>query len=164
MRGIPLDFATWDASDYAAWWGALVATAALAWNIARALRSGPRIHLRANAGMRIRPLDPLHGDRDYILLAAANRGNAATTITHFLGFWAASRWAAWCRKREPFVLTDFAGMVPLPHVVRPGEEWHGKADQSKLPEHYLRTGCLYVGVAHNQSRRSVYIRVRSRNT
>lgn len=38
-----IDFGTLKASDYAAWWGAIIATLALIWNIVVALKAGARV-------------------------------------------------------------------------------------------------------------------------
>lgn len=160
-EGSGVDFGTWSGSDYAAWWGATVATLAFAWNVVRALRAGPRIHVRANAGMQVYPRSEVFGDKEYIMVKAVSRGTGPTTVTHFLGFHSKSRWDAWRRKGRHFVVGTHPIVGPLPRVLLPGEEWQGMSDQTDMPEHYSRSGYLYMGVAHNQRRRSVYTRVRS---
>ena len=74
------------ASDYAAWWGAGVATLALTWNIYRALRSGPRVKVTATPDIQVFPRTAITGDTVYISVTASNRGTAPTTLTNFVGF------------------------------------------------------------------------------
>ena len=154
-----LDFSNWVFSNYAAWWGAIVATAALGWNIISALRSGPRIKVRATPNMQIFPRMSPTGDKTYISVTAINKGTAPTTITHLSGFYAKNFLCLVRRKRKNFIVSTVGGLsTPIPHVLRPGEEWSGMIDQESLTEKY-HGGYLYVGVIHNQRRRPVYVRV-----
>jgi len=155
-----MDLSAWTASDYAAWWGAVIATLALAWNIVVALRAGARVKVRATPNMMIMPRQPVTGDRRFIFVTAVNRGSAPTTITHFLGFHAASVLHLIRRNREHFAVNTGGGLgLHLPYVLQPGQEWQGMADQQELAESF-RGGFLFVGVQHNQRNRAVYVRVR----
>ncbi len=82
----------WKISDIAAWWGAVIATLALVWNIVVALRSGARIQVTATPNMLYIPSDPITKDKKYIYVKAVNRGTAPTTITHLCGFYSDSLW------------------------------------------------------------------------
>lgn len=48
-----IDFSKFTISDYAAWWGAVIATLALIWNIVIAARSGARVKVRVSPNMKI---------------------------------------------------------------------------------------------------------------
>lgn len=155
---------TWTPSEYAAWWGAIIATLALAWNILRALRSGPRIKVHAKPDMQFLPRQPLTGDKLYVCVTAINRGDAATTITHFAGFHEKTLsdllLRVLLRRRQGFVIAPgpAPGADPVPYVLKPGEEWSGVAEQADLQKHY-QGGYLYIGIIHNQRKRPVYARV-----
>ena len=154
-----MDFSGWANHDYAAWWGAVVATAAFTWNVVSALRSGPRIRVRAMPNMQTFPRIAPTGDKTWICVTAVNRGSGPTTITHFCGFHAKTIWKVLRRQGQNFVVPTGAGIgTALPHVLRPGEEWSGMIDQEDVLRNTSR-GYLYVGVIHNQRRRPVYVRV-----
>ena len=158
-----MDFSSWSTSDYAAWWGAVIATLALTWNIVVALRSGPRIRVRATSNMQIYPRQPLTGDKSYISLTAVNHGNAPTTITHFCGYYSTSLWKLIKGKKQNFIVnTGHELGQTVPFKLAPGEEWSSLADQSDMEEKCGKGGYLYMGIIHNQRKRPVYVRVKLR--
>lgn len=79
-----IDFSSFKVSDYAAWWGAIVASLALIWNIVVAIRTGPKIHLTVTPNMQLHPRLPGEEDKSYIFVKAVNTGTSPTTITHFM--------------------------------------------------------------------------------
>lgn len=154
-----MDISTWSISDYAAWWGAVVATLTLIWNFVVAFRSGPRIHVRVNPNMQILSKAPATGDKNFISVTAVNRGTAPTTITHFCGFYTDSLWNLIRGNRQQFIITTNSVMgKDVPYVLKPGEQWNRWADQHDLQKK-VGNGYLYLGVTHNQRKRPVYQRV-----
>lgn len=155
-----MEFSTWAISDYAAWWGAIIASLALAWNIFNQLRSGPRIHVRATPNMRFFPETPLTKGKTYIVVTAVNRGNAPTTITCFGGYHSSVLWDFRKKKRQYFVIPPIESMGSnVPCLLAPGEEWKNFIEQSPLQKDFGK-GCFYIGVGHNQSNRLIYAKVR----
>lgn len=155
-----MEFSNWSISDYAAWWGAIIATLALVWNIIIAFRSGPRIQVRANPNMQVFPRGPITEGKTFISVTAINRGTASTTVTHFGGFYSDSLWSLVRKRRHQFIVIAHPALgKTLPFVLAPGEEWSNMADQHDMQE-YLGRGYLYMGVIHNQRKRPVYVRVR----
>ncbi|MHB1141536.1 MAG: hypothetical protein ACYC1T_07260 [Sulfuricaulis sp.] len=155
-----MDISNWSISEFAAWWGAVVATLALIWNIVVALRSGARIHVRASSNMQIIPGGPATRDKTFISVTAVNRGTAPTTITHFCGFYTDSLWNLIRGKRQQFIVTSSRDLgKDVPYVLAPGEEWFSLAEQHDLQQK-AGNGYLYIGVIHNQKKRPVYARVR----
>jgi hypothetical protein len=158
-----IDFSTWTASDFAAWWGAIIATLVVTWNMIVAVRSGARIHVRANPDMQVYPRQPNSEDNTYISVTAVNRGNSSTTITHFCGYYCKGFWDLLRRKKQKFIVkTGPALGKPLPCVLNPGEEWSSMAEQKSLQEQSAG-GFLYIGILHNQRKRLVYKRVKFRS-
>jgi hypothetical protein len=151
-----------NASDYAAWWGAGVATLALTWNIYRALRSGPRVKVTATPDIQVFPRTAITGDTVYISVTATNRGTAPTTLTNFVGFHEKTLLDLFLRRllrrRKGFVV--FTGPLgqPIPYVLKPGEQWSNVVEQLDLQSHY-QGGYLYIGVSHNQRKRPIYAHV-----
>lgn len=153
-------FSKWTANDYAAWWGAIIASLALIWNIVVAARSGARIHLTALPDMK---LPPGVSDKTYIVVTATNRGDTPTTITHFCGYYLLKRKGIFKRrKRQPFIVKTGEFGMSIPHVLSPGEQWSSFSDQAGV-----RTqlddgggGDLYIGIYHSQSSRPCFKRVK----
>ena len=157
-----IDFSNWSASAFAAWWGAIIATLAVIWNIVVAIRSGARVYVRANPEMQVFSPQAITGDKMYISVTAVNRGNSSTTITHFCGYYTKNIWNQIRGKKQQFIVnTDLSLGKPIPYVLRPGEEWSSMADQTSMQEK-CAGGRLYIGVIHNQRKRPVYKRVRFR--
>lgn len=154
-----IDLSNWSVSDFAAWWGAIIATLALAWNIVVAFRSGARIRVRVTPNMQVYPRQPITEDNEYISVTVVNHGTSPTTITHFCGYYATSLWNHIRRKRQHFVIPSHPALgMKVPYVLSPGQEWSSLADQRDLHEK-SKGGYLYIGVIHNQSKRPVYKKV-----
>ncbi len=158
-----IDFSKWSASDFAAWWGAIVATLAVIWNIIVAIRSGARVQVKANPDMQIFPRQPITGDKKYISVTAINKGNSSTTITHFCGYYTKNIWNRIRGKKQQFIVnTDGSLGKQIPYVLRPGEEWSNMAIQKDIEEK-CAGGLLYLGIIHNQRKRPIYKRVKFRS-
>ena len=155
-----IDFSKITASDYAAWWGATIATLALIWNIIVALRSGARVRVKANPNMKVHPPQPPTGDKEWISVTAINCGSSPTTITHCCSYYAASFWDLIRGKKQQFIINcDPRLGSQIPTVLAPGEEWSNLADQEGLKEQSPK-GFYYIGVMHNQKKRPIYKRVK----
>ena len=155
-----IDFSKLTASDYAAWWGASIATLALLWNIIVALRSGARIKVRVIPNMKIYPQQPITGDKTYISVNAVNRGTLPTTITHFEGFYSSSLWSLIRGQKQPFVVNTHPAIgQQVPYVLAPGEEWRGMMEQKPMEEND-KINYLYLGIIHNQRKRPIFKRVK----
>ena len=155
-----IDTSTWNASDYAAWWGAIIATFAFIWNLINTIRDGARIKITATPNMVYYPPDPVTKGKSYISLTAVNRGNSATTITNFCGYYAKSRWDVMRKKAQYFVVNTTELSHPIPKLLNPGEEWKGMLDQGDLEKKKEGASFIYVGVVHNQSKKPIYKRVK----
>jgi len=155
-----VDITQLNPSDYAAWWGAVIATLALIWNIVVAIRSGARIHVNTSPNMKIFPPNPGQEDKTYILVNAVNRGSSSTTITHFLGFSTDNILGlVSTRYRQNFIVNGTPDSNTVPYKLAPGDEWRGMADQAVMLDDVCKK-FLYLGVQHNQSKHPIYKRVR----
>jgi hypothetical protein len=115
-------------------------------------------------------------DKTYLAITVANRGTAATTITHmvlhnnpdglsrFL-----SRLPRMLFKRPRFVWRWFAKHGPqtfivttdqVPRVLEPGRNWHGMAIHTPEMEKMIADGRLFVGVIGSHSGKPLVRRVR----
>ncbi|MGH8194067.1 MAG: hypothetical protein ACREQ8_06665 [Woeseiaceae bacterium] len=153
--------ADWTISDYAAWWGAVIASLAFTWNVVSALRAGPRIVVRVTPNMQMFPRAPLTGDREYVSIVAVNVGTGPTTITHCCGYAVTmTKWSFRRGSKQLFIVNCDAQLGnTVPHVLLPGEQWHNLADQAELQLKGQKRR-VYLGVIHNQRKRPVYKRVK----
>ena len=156
-----LDLSNFSASDYAAWWGAIVASLALTWNIIQTIRAGARIEVVITPNMKVYPPQPPTNDNDYIAVKAVNRGTGPTTITHCAGFYTNSRWGLIKKsERQQFVINISPETgTKIPFVLEPGAEWNNLAAQADLFK-MSGSGYLYLGIYHNQRSKPVYKRVK----
>lgn len=151
-----IDFSTFKASDYAAWWGAIVASLALIWNVVVAIRSGPKVIVTATPNMQLSPPELGEEDKSFIFVKAVNTGTSPTTITHFHGYQANSRFDYFRKKHRPFIVGNNGRFTPPPIKLGPGDEWVGIMDQDS---EILSDELLYIGIIHNQSKKPVLKKV-----
>ena len=148
--------------DPIAIYAALVATAILIWDVVKWLRSGPRIEVRANSNMIFfGDPDPHREGKTYIFVKVANVGYSPTTITNFGGKYFLNHWNKLRKKPDKMFIVavpQAAQHLPLPHVLKVGEEWSGIIEQTPEVEQMAKNGLLYAEVY--QSVKSGPIRAR----
>ena len=84
------------------------------------------------------------------------------TITHFCGFYAHSFWDLMRGKKQQFVVPTHPALgKTVPYVLAPGDQWSSLADQDDMLKK-AKGGFLYLGIIHNQRKRPLYKRVKSR--
>lgn len=157
---MPAESLNWSPSDYAAWWGAAIASVALGWNIVTQIRSGPRIDLFVTPGMIMMPPSPLTKDRSFVRFTATNSGTAPLTITSICGIHTKRSLPVFKGKITHFVLqTEKHLSQDLPKLLSPGEEWNALVDQKGI-EDMFPDGSLYVGIVHNRRKQPMYRKVK----
>ena len=157
---MPADSQNWTPSDYAAWWGAAIASIALGWNIVTQLRSGPRIVFYATPGMLLMPPSPLTKDRQFIRFSVTNSGTVPLTITNICGIHAKRAIPMFKGKKSHFVMqTEKALSDDFNKLISPGEDWNVMVDQKGIEE-LFSGGALYLGVVHNRKKKPIYKRVK----
>lgn len=149
------------ASDVAAWWGALIATVVLIWDIFKWSKEGPTLDVDVTPNMKVVG-DPLRQADTYIAIRATNSGDLPTTITN-VGLKHFKNRLAFLRGRPDsqwiVVKPDFAR--PLPYLVAPGDIWDGGALQDERALGLMSKGLLYCYVFHSASKRPVRRLVRA---
>ena len=149
------------ATDLAAWWGAIVASLILIWDIYKWKRCGPIVRVSATPNMRTYGnISDSQKDKTYVVVEVTNTGDRKTTITHLIGFHYKSFFQKILKKRnKAFVVAIPALSEPLPYVLEPGERWLGGIDQNNKLEEISQNGFLYCGVYHSSGKRPVLERV-----
>ncbi len=156
-----IDLSKFTPSDYAAWWGAAVASLAFLWNVVAAVRSGPRVKITVTPEMQIFPNQAPTYDKTYVTVRAINVGTGKTTITHCAGYYTTNILGVLLKKYRQFFMINIDSQTghPVPFILDPGTEWTNLADQEFLME-LTKSGRVYLGIIHNQRKRPIYKRVK----
>ena len=150
-------------NDIVAWWGAIVATLVLIWDVYKWKRSGPLHRVTARPNMR-----SLDGDNKgvYIIVEVSNIGDKSTTLTDLVGVCYKSRLAVFLRKPNySFVVPNTMFRKMLPFLLIPGDCWTGGIDQRNLEKEIKEEGIgkidfLYCGVSDSSKSKSTLVRVK----
>ncbi len=112
-------------TEIAAWWGAIIATTILLWDIYKWKTSGPRVGVEVFPN-RIIIGDPIREGKTYIGVKVTNTGNRPTTISNLCMQYYLTRWS-WIRKKpnKSMVVGNPGIPHPVPHVLQPGTVWDG---------------------------------------
>jgi hypothetical protein len=149
------------ATDVAAWWGAIVATLILLWDVYKWKRTGrPIINVTASPNMKTLGDEAnLHGKK-LIVVEVTNTGDRKTTLTHLVGVQYRSVFRRFLRKQEyAFFVPNNTLSERLPYVLEPGQRWLGGILQNEELEQGGRDGYLYCGVNHSSRKKPVLQRV-----
>ena len=142
-----------NATETAAWVGAVSGLGGLLWNVYTRMTSGPRLKVMATAGVRLMP--PKRGDPTFIAVDISNVGTSATTITNAL-IVARVSWLEVFRRNLPSRalarVTPSSGEL-MPFKLDVGENWSGWAKHDDRIEKLLEAGKLRCEVRHSWSRR-----------
>jgi hypothetical protein len=144
-------------SDFAAWWGAGVATIVLGWDIYKWVISGPRLVIKTQPDMQ--EVGDLHETKN-ILVTVVNRGGKLTTLTH-LGFYSSKTiFHRLVRRRNPRVgLVPSPGGLGLPFELAPGKCWAGLVAQDAVFALH-ENGLIFAVVVHSGSNKEQLYPVR----
>ncbi|MBM2837537.1 MAG: hypothetical protein HW415_162 [Deltaproteobacteria bacterium] len=145
-----------NATDAAAWWGAITATLVFVWDIYKWIKSGSNLRITASPNMQLLYNEiPKTTDPKYVFVEVSNTGDKRTTITNLVGvcyqsFWG---WLFWRKPDINFIVPTHALAKPLPYVLEPGERWSG-----------MGTRRFYCGVCHSNKAKADLVRVRYKKT
>ena len=139
------------ASDYAAWYGALVATAVFIWDCIKWSKSGPQLKGEAHAGWRSFGF-PGHNDQDLLFVKITNFGDRPTTLTSWGLYWyPAGASLSDKSKRKSFIMgSGLHGTGVIPSKLGPGDVWSGVSIEDRQVKEMLQTGTIYmaIGLSH----------------
>ncbi|MBA3003123.1 MAG: hypothetical protein FP813_04635 [Desulfurivibrio sp.] len=145
--------------DIVAWWGAILATLVLIWDIYKWKTSGPKIRFVVRAGMIIVG-DPTRTGQFFISAEATNLGERPTTITnlviqHYKSYFSMLRH----KPQTSMLVTEPSVSQRLPYVLQPGTVWQGLCPQTDEIENLAKTGYLVCGLCHSHSDKEIDRRV-----
>jgi len=146
------------ASDWAAWWGAGVATLVLIWDLFKWATSGARLHVRAVTGMQ-QYIEGVGVDpTSHVFVEVMNRGDRSTTITHLALYAYPSRLARFFRRRPSSLGFVPKPSGPLPAELAAGQRWTGVVEQDQAKK-IAKGNLLWIGVVHTDSNTPALVRV-----
>lgn len=145
--------------EIVAWWGAIVATIVLLWDIYKWKTAGPRIRFMVRSGMIIVG-DPDREGQTFISTEATNIGDRPTTITnlvvqHYETYLTMLRH----KPSKSMIVNNPSALQPLPYVLNPGCVWHGLSLQTPEIEALAMDGYLVCGLCHSHSDKEIDRRI-----
>jgi hypothetical protein len=142
-----------------AWWGAVVATGVLLWDIYKWKTAGPRIKFVVTPGMIIVG-DPAREGQYFISAEATNIGDRPTTITNLVIQHYKSYFAVLRHKPETsMIVKEPSASQQLPYILQPGSVWRGLCPQTSEIERLAETGYLFCGLCHSHSDKEIDRRI-----
>lgn len=148
--------------DAATWYAAIVGTAALALEVRRWVEGRPKLYVNTTAGMSLVQNGRI-SDEKYVSVNVTNRGQSATTITHYCLFCYPSLWSR-IRNRPTIsmvvTMPGPAGGVQLPAILPQGHFWSGLAKQDDALTAQLERGEIWAGIVASHRKRPTYAKVK----
>jgi hypothetical protein len=152
------------ASDYAAWYAAIVATLVLIWDFIKWKKSGPQIKAEAFSGWKSFGIDELEAD-SITVVKATNIGDRPTTISSFGMYWYPKGVSVKDKvKRKAFIIkSGLAGLGEVPKKVDPGDVWQGLAKENEEFDKMLTEGTVYIALGFSHTDKEFLVKVTANN-
>ena len=151
-------------TEIAAWWGALVASAVLLWDIYKWKMQGPKLVLRLLPNSLVVG-DASLEDKTWVSVTVTNVGSQPTMIKS-IGMLYFSSYLRRLRKQseKAAVFPNPNQRDPLPRRLEPGDEWRGLIPQTRLDkdidlESLSQTGHLMIWVDRSDRLQSLQKRL-----
>jgi hypothetical protein len=146
-------------TDYAAWWGAAIATLVLFWDIYKWAVAGPKLDVRVSSNMEFLG-DAARSGQTYITVRISNTGDRSSTIENMGFTYFNSKFHYMLRKPDSHFFVNNSGIPnPLPHELSPGKIWDGAALQDSRLEDLVQRGIVVLCIHHSHSKRPICKRV-----
>jgi len=148
------------ASDIAAWYAAIIATAILIWDVIKFKKSGPQLRGEAHAGWESYGIAETEDD-DLTIVKVTNTGDRPTTLTSWGLYWyPAGASLNDSKSRKAFVIQGgLAGLGKIPTKLEPGDEWTGLIKENDEYENMFIEGTLLIGLGFSHTDEEFKIKV-----
>jgi len=146
-------------TEIVAWWGAIVATGVLIWDVIKWRLAGPKLRRTVKTGMQ--PFNILVYEGKTVIIAhVTNYGDRPTTITHLAFLFYRNWWRRLVRKaNENYIIMTPNTIHPVPYELKPGTTWDGIAVQEKKTDKMAREGHLICALYHSHKERPLRRRI-----
>ena len=148
-------------SDIAAWWGAVIATVVLVWDVFKWTRSRVNIGVTAAPNMSTFNSSVGHPEDDkLIFLEVVNHSDRLTTITHVVTKHYKNIWMRILNKPSmQGIIISPIGQQPIPYELEPGKRWTGAINQLDIEEKVQKGGAFFCGIHHSASNKPSLVKV-----
>jgi len=144
-----------------AWWGAILSTVVLVWDVYKWRTSGPKLRVAVLTGMEGIDIPGYEGEA-LISVNVTNYGDRPTTITS-VGFkFYRTAWARIRNKPETFFVLAYPNKAqPLPFELKQGNFWSGTAGEGETTDIRMMadSGHLICELYHSHREKPVRRRV-----
>lgn len=144
-----------DFTTLLAWWGAIIATAVLAWDIYKWRKTGrPKLFVRANGNLQdADSQDP----RKYFAITVTNIGDKPTTIVLITFRYLRSKFRRWPKQKSERrgLFNPGRPTSQLPYKLDVGAEWKCLMNQTAEIEKMVREGYFYIEVEDSSTSNSM---------
>jgi len=143
-------------SEVAAWWGAIIASIVLIWDIYKWKTDGPKLNMLLSPNMKTYG-DPSRENITWVSATITNVGSRPTTIKS-IGMWYYQNWFSYYRNKveQAAIFPNPNDQFRLPLVLKPGEEWIGLVPQDRLYEDIKdKSGYMTIWVSHSHSSKAM---------
>lgn len=150
-------FANITSTEMVAWWGAILASSVLLWDVYKWKSQGPKLVMRISSNVQVYG-DPLREGKIWVSVTVSNVGDRPTTISS-VGIEYYTGWIKRLQNRaeKGYVFPHTNDSVPLPKVLNPGEEWTGLIPQLTHKECDVetlsQTGHLMIWLSRSDKQR-----------
>ena len=149
-----------NASDYAAWYAAIVATLIAILNFVKWKMSGPSISGEAKANWKTSGI-PVTEGKVVAIASLTNRGDTPATLTSWGLYWYPAK-GSLCRKnrKAAFVIMGGAGGYGvIPCKLSPGDTWKGITEQNAEMDKMLSEGRLFFAFGFSHTNKEVIMQL-----
>lgn len=149
-----------DASDYAAWYGALIATTVLVWDVIKWKSAGPVIVGDAHAGWESYGIQQTEG-LALTTVRLTNNGGRPTTLVSWGMYWYPAGASLDDKKaRHAFLVQGgLAGTGKVPCKIESGDVWNGLIKENEKFHRMQREGTLVFGFGFSHQVEEVLVKI-----
>ena len=139
-------------TELVAWYGAVVASTVLAWDVFKWRRSGPRLTVQIIPYYK----PSLRYSDDYIRIDISNVGEQATTLTAIYGYNLTRLQILFRRRKKRLdMLYNQSDTDSLPIKLESGDAWHYVFLKTPLIDKMIEKKRFYIGTIHSSSARPI---------
>jgi len=147
-------------TEIAAWWGAIIASVVLLWDVYKWKTQGPKLVMRLSPNMQVWG-DPSREGKTWVSVTVSNIGGRPTTIKG-VGMEYYPSWLERLRNcaEKAAVFPNPNDGFPLPRVLNPGDEWCGLIPQKRIDkgidlEEMSQKGHLIICITRSDRQRAL---------
>ncbi len=147
-------------TEIAAWWGAIIASVVLLWDVYKWKTQGPKLVMRLSPNMLVYG-DPLRENKTWVSVKVSNNGDRPATIKG-VGMEYYTNWMKRLQNHaeKAAIFPNPNDGFPLPRVLNPGDEWCGLIPQKRIDkemdlEEMSQTGHLMIWLSRSDRQKAL---------